>query len=167
MPCVGILIYIDLLEKSLPGSKSEDELFHRCLKSGYRAAVMGKNYIHQIGKIVASEFGLEDPGGYSGCCFRRPSATAAARCGANSLQLKHHFGWQQESPALKYVDETKDRAQKMAMFLTTEAAENTSTITSDEGQIMSCNVSRISYITKTLQVTQEFGHKIYSFGFCK
>ena len=38
--------------------------------------------------------------------------------GANTVELKRHFGWVQEGTALKYTDDTKKRARKMARLLT-------------------------------------------------
>jgi hypothetical protein len=38
--------------------------------------------------------------------------------GATTIDMKRHFGWVQEGTALKYIDETKDRARKMAKMLT-------------------------------------------------
>jgi hypothetical protein len=158
---------------SLPDIKPDSELFHTCTKTGYSKQVMGKNFIHQIGKNVATELGLDDPAHYTGHCFRRTAATAAANSGANTLEMKRHFGWQQEATALKYVDETKDRARKMAQFLTgnnsTAAAiaptTAPATITSSQVLMATTNQIGMGTASHTLQVSQEDGKKLYNFDF--
>ena len=103
---------------SKPQIQPDEDLFHKSLKEGYGKAVMGVNYLAKTGRMLAAELGLEDPDAYTGHCFRRTAATEAANAGANTLQMKRHFGWKQESTALKYTEETKERARKMARFLT-------------------------------------------------
>ncbi|CAB4045662.1 hypothetical protein DAPPUDRAFT_123885 [Paramuricea clavata] len=140
-----VIQYMDLLTKSLPDIKDTDELFHTCTKSGYGKAVMGRNYIHQIGQKVAEELHLENPKTYTGHCFRRTAATAAANAGANTLMMKRHFDWKQDATALKYCDETKDRARKMAKLLTGSATATSSK--TENGEISSQVVA--TTVTKT------------------
>ncbi len=89
-------------EDTLLDIKPEDELFHKALRTGYGKAVIGKNYIHKIGKIVTVELGLEEPERYTGHRFCCTAATAATNAGANTLEMKRHFGWHQDITALKY-----------------------------------------------------------------
>ncbi len=99
-----------------PNEEDYIQYFHH-LQSGYCKAVMGRNYLSDTGKLLATALKLKDPESYTGHCFRCTSATAAANTGANTMELKHHFGWQQESTALKYTKATKTRAVKMAKLL--------------------------------------------------
>ena len=73
--------YMVAVEASLRGMEDESALFHRVLKVGYGAAVMGKNYLANTGKMVAERLGLENPDRYTGHTFRRSSATARQRRG--------------------------------------------------------------------------------------
>ena len=155
-----VLAYIKLLKESLPKILNDDHLFHKPLKTGYGKAPMGINYLAQTGCILAAKLKLEDPTQYTGHCFRRTSATAAANAGANTLQMKRHFGWQQESTALKYTDETRVRARKMARFLTeTETTTKTATVVNDVLEVTGTQISN----SAMLQVKQEDGRKVYNF----
>ncbi len=109
--------YLFLLKNTITDLQPGDALFHRPHKGGYSKAAVGKNFLAQTGKLVAAALGLTEPESYTGHCFRRTSATAAANAGANTMQMKRHFGWRQEGTALRYTEETRDRAKKMAKLL--------------------------------------------------
>ena len=137
--CFGSRVqdYLQILCRDIPNIEPNEEIFRTVRKQGLIKCVMGKNYISQIGKDVASYLSLDDPNQYTGHCFRRSSATEAANAGANTMELKRHFGWVQEGTALKYVDETSDRAKKMAKFLTESNANKT-----EERQCQASSVSQ-------------------------
>ena len=69
--------YIDQVKAALPHLRAQDPLFHRALKDGFgtKGQTMGVNMLCKIGKEVALELGMENPGRYTGHCFRRSSAT--------------------------------------------------------------------------------------------
>ncbi len=113
-----VLEYLAMLKENIPNITDGDDLFHRPTEIGYTKQVMGKNYLAKTGHILAKELGLSNPDEYTGHCFRRSAATAASNNGANTMELKRHFGWQQESTALKYTEATDERARKMARLLT-------------------------------------------------
>ena len=121
-----VMAYIHHLNEDIPDVKPDEGLFRKPMKSGsYSRQVLGKHTLAGIGKEIAEELGLEKPETYTGHCFRCSSATAAANHGANTVELKRHFGWVQESTALKYVDDTKERSRKMARLITGENKNST------------------------------------------
>ncbi len=113
-----VLEYLDMLKENISNIAKGDDLFHRPTEFGYSKQVMGKNYLAKTGRLLAKELGLSNSDEYTGHCFRRSAATAASNNGANTMELKRHFGWQQESTALKYTEATDERARKMARLLT-------------------------------------------------
>ncbi len=143
---------MELLERSLPDIKPENELFHNALKAGYGKAVTVKNYIHKVGKTVAVALGLDEPEKYTGHCFCCTAAATATNAGANALEMKRHFGWHKETTALKYADETPNLTRKTARLLTEGKSHiHLSSTCAD-------NVSQ----TRTLK---EEAAKNYNFGF--
>ena len=118
--CFGTHVrrYLDLLRQSLPDLNEEDPLFLRPTKSGFCTQPMGENQLGNIGKQLAKELGLPNPSTFTGHCFRRSAATAAASNGATSVMMKGQFGWVQEATALKYIDVTNERPIKMAEIMT-------------------------------------------------
>ena len=144
--------YLKLLLKFVPDIKDTDDLFKTCTMRGLSRSPMGKNYLANIGKDIAKKLNLGDTDLYTGHCFRRSSATAAANAGANSMELKRHFGWVQETTALRYLDETNDRARKMAKLLTEENKENSINI--------QCNSQQ-----KNMQFVNGNDKKVYNFEF--
>lgn len=122
-----VLEYLRLLIESVPTISDDSDLFHQCTKDGYGRQSMGKNLLAKFGREFAEKLDLSDPEEYTGHCFRRSSATEAANKGATTVDLKRHFGWVQEGTALKYLDDTKERARKMAKLLTGSGEENQDT----------------------------------------
>jgi hypothetical protein len=83
----------------------------------------------------------------------RSSATEAANQGASTVDLKRHFGWAQESTAMKYVDDTSARARKMARMLSGGAPTTaTTTITSSQVQV---STSSRSEAGQEVEIRQE------------
>ena len=116
-----VVNYLEKVRQSVPASnlKEEDAFFRRPLKSGYsKREVMGAKYLGKIGKNIASELGLPNPQKYTGHCFRRSAATAAANQGATTVDLKTTFGWTNEKTALKYIEGTKVQKRRMSKLLT-------------------------------------------------
>lgn len=184
-----VLSYLEDLKKSLPNIGPTDDLFHKSLKTGYGKAVMGKNTLAMTGRVSASQLNLENPEEYTGHCFRRTSATAAANAGANTLEMKRHFNWVQENTALKYIDQTKERSRKMAKLLTgaecvtlsqsvpspqVEAVPSpqVESVTSSQVQAVRTRPDGVVEATqlvlhtrRALQVMQEDGKKVYNMDF--
>ena len=113
-----VCTYLELLRESLPDHAEDGPLFMRPSKSGLTRQPMGANQLGEIGKNLAMELGLPKPWTFTGHCFRRSAATAAANQGATSVMMKGQFGWVQEQTALLYIDATKERPLKMAELLT-------------------------------------------------
>jgi hypothetical protein len=149
-----VIAYMDALLTSIPDIKAEKDLFHRPLKDGYSQQVMGKHLLSELGKVTATELGLENTQLYTGHCFRRTCATEAANSGANTVDLKRHMGWVQESTALRYIDDTRDRARKMAKFLTGPTA----TITSSQAMTS----TQVQQATHTVDNAGTENTKIYN-----
>ncbi len=118
-----VVAYTNTLLQCIPDLDDTDLLFHSCALKGYGKGPMGKHTLAETGKLLARKLSLLNPEEYTGHCFRRSSATAAANNGANTVDLKRHFGWVQEQTALKYTEETKDRARKMANLITHDVAK--------------------------------------------
>ncbi len=138
---------MEVPQRSIPTMEPEDELFHTCTKVGYSRAVIGKNYLYKIGKSVAMALELVDANSYTGHCFCRTSATVAANAGANSLQMKHHFRWQQEGTALKYIDGTRTRVRTSAERLTA-APSAFATVTRDSQMLVSDGAEQSTTVTE-------------------
>ena len=113
-----VVSYLELRRKYEPGLGDDLPLFVRVCKDKLGRQPMGQNHLGHIGKSVAKELGLINPHTYTGHAFRRSAATEVASKGATSVMMKGHFGWVQESTALKYIDVTKERPTKVAELLT-------------------------------------------------
>ena len=93
--------YLQDLKKALPDLQPEDALFKRVMPKGYGSTAMGKNYLSNTGKILATHLGLANPGSYTGHCWRRSSATAAANRGATNADLQRQYNWKNEKTAMR------------------------------------------------------------------
>ena len=113
-----VLRYLELRQSS--GLPEDYPLFVRACKNGLGQQPMGENKLGEICKTIANELGLPNSHTYTGHCMRRSAGTEAASKGATSVQMKGHFGWQQEATALKYIDVTRERPTKVAELLTGE-----------------------------------------------
>jgi hypothetical protein len=108
------------------GEDKDSCLFKGCMKGAHFVkAPMGKNLLHDIGKDVAKELGLQDWTSYTGHCWRRSSATQVAGEGATALDMKRQFGWQQETTAMRYLDGTNQQMIKMAKLATGQSSSST------------------------------------------
>ena len=88
-----IIEYLNLLRESHPNLHAEDPLFYRALKNGkYSPQVVGQHKLADIGKVVASRLGLDNPKQYTGHGWRRSSATEAANQVRNSTQVCRYVG---------------------------------------------------------------------------
>lgn len=89
---------------------------------------MGRNTIGSIPKYIATFLELENPGSYTGHCFRRSSATALADTGASSVTLKRQFRWKSDTVCQSYIDQSKkiklDVAKSLSLPSTSENASN-------------------------------------------
>ncbi len=54
---------------------------------------IGKNLLSEVGKEVANVLSKPDPSSYTGHCWRRSSASAAADNGATTMDLRTHYNW--------------------------------------------------------------------------
>ena len=61
--CFGTCVkqYLQLLIKFVPGIKSEEEIFKTCRNKGVSSQPMGRNYLAQVGKNVASKKQMIEP----------------------------------------------------------------------------------------------------------
>ncbi len=99
--------YIFLLKESAAGLP-DDALFHKPPKHRCGHQVMGTKYLALTGKLLV-ELGVDELEANTGHCFQRTAATVAANAGANTMGLKHPFGWKQEATALQYATADKER----------------------------------------------------------
>ena len=79
---------------------------------------MGKNYISNVGKDIASFLGLDFPERYTGHCFRRTSATQMANEGATVMEMRQTFGWENDKMPNVYVANSTSKMKKTAKMLT-------------------------------------------------
>ena len=119
-----VINYRNELLRSVPNLGPGEALFRRALKNRISdIEVMGRTMLGQIGKDIAAELNLPNPGTYTGHCFRRSFNTAAAAAGANVLDLMTSNGWKNQKTALEYIDGTKDRKRRMSKFVTGVSTE--------------------------------------------
>ena len=78
---------------------------------------IGKNKLAVIGKEVAKILLKPNPDEFTGHCWRRSSATAAAESGATTMELRTHYDWAQDSMCKEYVDKSSKMTRKMASML--------------------------------------------------
>ena len=119
--CIGpkVCAYLQGIKDSNIETTHESPLLFNGLKSGaYTKQPIGKNVLANIGKEIAELLHLPNPGSFTGHCFRRTAARAAADNGATTSDLKRHFGWKQESTANRYIDESESRVKLMARMVT-------------------------------------------------
>lgn len=101
------------------------DLFRTCLKGGGLSTLsMGINFIYKIPRCVAEALQLPNPERFTGHAFRRSAATNAADSGANSVELRRHFGWKDDQTANKYLQESKPQLAKMAKLITDNESPN-------------------------------------------
>lgn len=152
--------YLDLLKMDLDKDDQEasKSLFRCCTKANkFGKQPMGINYLSAIGKEVADVLNLPDADSYTGHCFRRTSATIAANQGATAVELQKHYGWQQPTTALRYIDGTGERSKKMAERLvqasnanmnsgtsSSSAQENVSVVQTQQTVVMQAKLSNQS-----------------------
>ncbi len=95
----------------------EGPLFRTCLASRYSQVPMGHNLLAQCGKYMAEALGLEEPHRYTGHCLRRSAASAAADAGATTMDMQRHMNWKSQATALRYVDNSMQRLQRMSKMI--------------------------------------------------
>jgi len=79
--------------------------------------VVGHNPLSETGKRIARWLQLPNPERYTGHCFRRSSATAAADAGASLVRLKRIGGWKSDAVAQTYIDVSEVEKKKAAAML--------------------------------------------------
>lgn len=65
--------------------------------------------LHSVGKApskIASYLKLENPGEFTGHCFRRSSATLLVEGGGDIINLKRHGGWKSSTVAEGYLEDS-------------------------------------------------------------
>ena len=114
-----VVSYRDKLLASVPDIQPQDAFFRRALKTGFsKNEVIGRTTFGKVGKEIAAELNLSNPGGYTGHCFRRSAATEAANNGATTTDLKTGMGWENDKTALQYIERTKNQKRRMSTLLT-------------------------------------------------
>ncbi len=93
---------------------------------------IGKNTLGIVGKEVAKILLKPNPDEFTGHCWRRSSATAAAEGGATTMELRTHFDWAQDSMCKEYVEKSSKMTRKMATMLQPRFATENSLQTSLE-----------------------------------
>lgn len=83
---------------------------------------MGINQIQKFSLKIANFLKLPDAHSFTSHSFKRSSATAVAEAGASTSMMKSHFNWQNESTAIKYIENTKK--QKLAVSAMIKPTEN-------------------------------------------
>lgn len=86
-------------------------------RTKFTANAMGKNYLYEITKHIATALDLAEPDRFTSHALRRSAATRAAENGASDAQLKRHFGWKNSQTANRYIESTKRAATEMANLL--------------------------------------------------
>ena len=97
---------------------------------GFVRANCGHNVLHDVGKDVAKELGIEKWNTYTGHCWRRTAATESANNGATSVQMKKNFHWNSDVMPLRYVNNTDRSAKDMAALITGHPITSTAPSTS-------------------------------------
>ena len=73
--------------------------------------MIGKNKIAKIPLKIASFLQLENPEEFTGHSLRRSSATMFVNSGENMLELQRFGGWQSETVARGYIDDSNVNRQ--------------------------------------------------------
>ena len=68
-------------------------------------------------KKIASFLGLTNSEMYTGHCFRRTSASLSANAGVDVSVLKRNEGWKSNSIAEKYVEESFEGKNEVALMI--------------------------------------------------
>ena len=117
--------YLDKLQQDCGELQPDSPLIHNLHRSGrFTCQPMGHNFLSNLGKDMAKSLKLPDWSAYTGHCFRRSAATAAAENGASAMQMQSHFGWVQSSTALKYVNSSTAMAKTMSGLITGTRGES-------------------------------------------
>lgn len=102
-------------EKQFDG---QEPLFWQVRRGKMTKQRVGENSFNEMTKNMASFLELADAEQYTGYALRRSSATLAAENGANSMQMKTHFGWKNDKMANRYVDSTTKSKSDMSRLIT-------------------------------------------------
>jgi integrase len=70
----------------------------------FRSANVGKSFIANVGKMIATALKLVEPERCTGHVFRRSGITLMANTGASLVQIKAYSGHHSDAVAQRYVD---------------------------------------------------------------
>jgi integrase len=110
-------------EKQVDG---HEPLFWQVRRGKMTKQRVGENSFNEMTKNMASFLELADAEQYTGYALRRSSATLAAENGANSMQMKTHFGWKNDKMANRYVDSTTKSKAEMSRLIAGACGTNIS-----------------------------------------
>lgn len=141
-------------------------LFRGCgdEKKPYKTQVMGKNFLAKIGKYAAAEVGLTEPERYTGHCLRRTTATMVADRGADVVDMMRHMNWRSTTTAMKYVDNSEARQNRMHSFIVGVNEEQTTKL--DTVTTVKENVQIMKACTETESTSGEEVKKIINITVC-
>ena len=106
--------YLDALLKN---NITEGPLFRTCLKAKFSTLPMGHNTLAKCGIFIAEALELPHAKHYTGHCLRRSAASAAADAGATTMDMQRHMNWKNQGTALRYVDNSILRLQRMSTMI--------------------------------------------------
>ena len=119
--------YVNKYAALRPSHATAKNFFLNYQKSKCTIQVIGKNKIAKIPLKIASYLQLENPGEFTGHSLRRSSATVFANSGANMLELQRFGGWQSETVARGYIDDSNVNRQNNATKISKMVTLNNTT----------------------------------------
>ncbi|KAK4874317.1 hypothetical protein RN001_013677 [Aquatica leii] len=112
--------WINLIKKyyALRPKNCKTERFFLTYRNGYCInSPIGINTIGNMPKVIATFLNLNDPGSYTGHCFRRSSATHLANNGGDLVTIKRHGGWKSGTVAEGYIETSLGKKIQIADML--------------------------------------------------
>ena len=103
--------YVNKYTALRPSRATAKSFFMNYQKGKCASQVTGKNQISKIPLKIASFLQLENPEQFTGHSLRRSSTTMFANSGANMLQFQRFGGWQSETVARGYIDDSNEYRQ--------------------------------------------------------
>ncbi len=85
--------------------------------SSFTKTPVGRNTMGAIGREVAEILLKPNPDDFTGHCWRRSAATAAAENGATTMEMRGHFDWSSDQMCKEYVEKSKPMTRNMAKLL--------------------------------------------------
>ena len=116
--------YILLRPTNMPSNR----FFIQYHNGACQRQVIGKNKISESPKNIACYLNLNNPEGYTGHCFRRSSATAAARADLPFSKIKHLGGWKSDAVVHGYIEHSLVNKENIFNTISNQNKNNCATL---------------------------------------